>query len=508
MAQDESTGTVAISCSEINRFPPELLVEIFALSWYSFTPRFLDIGTPSYISQDNMGELALIPGTLPPDASASFKTEIARLAHVPLLAVAQVCAKWRCIAMSTSFLWCDIELGTVLWDSPNHSATAVALLESTLARGGSSPLNVNLTEGEHPFPAAVFTLLGAPSHRWETFNCPSYFLDAFSGVQGKLPRLQRLRIDPGVKKQGSLDVWSPMPSLTSLVLNEDILTYDMHAFPLKQLRQLECMTMDEYETKHALSLMPMLPAATEFCLAIQFHKTDQKWSAMHSVTSDIFTCRLRLVDDFDTDYCLKVLECILDALKLSLLTRFELESIEYPHSPLLWPHRAFLALSARSSFDCTLRTLEIYDAHITEAQLLECLSHLPFLERLAISDHQRVDPKPGRAGEGANEILITNAFLLKLTRIADSSCLVPRLSSLGCQTLMRFDDHVLLALAVSRLDDSHERQNGGRFGLNLRWLTKHERPIDDAVLTRFRELKISTKRRFTFQMSAAEDEWV
>ncbi|KAJ6468209.1 hypothetical protein C8R45DRAFT_1218738 [Mycena sanguinolenta] len=86
MTQDES-NSVAVA-SGINRFPTELLVEIFALCWHSSMPRFTDAGTPSYIDRGNPGELTLtIPGAPPPDMSASFKTEIARLAHAPLLAV-------------------------------------------------------------------------------------------------------------------------------------------------------------------------------------------------------------------------------------------------------------------------------------------------------------------------------------------------------------------------------------------------------------------------------------
>ncbi|KAJ6468225.1 hypothetical protein C8R45DRAFT_1218750 [Mycena sanguinolenta] len=500
MAEHQPTSTDIVSNlpSGINRFPGELFVEIFALCWRSFTPRFDDIYTSSEDEehQDN-------------STTASFNTEIARLAHAPLLLVSQVCMKWRSIAMGTSFLWCDIELDTVLWDSPRHRATALALLESTLIRGGNSPLNVNLTEGEHPFPAAVFTLLAAHSHRWETFTCPGYFLDAFSDIQGKLPRLRHLQLDAGEEEPGSLDVWGSMPSLDSLVLVWDIFAYDRHILPFQQLRQLECTTRDGYETKLALLLMPLLPTDAKLRLEIQLlYKTDGEWSKMDLITSNISTFYLQLADDFDTEYSLEILECILDSVTLPLLTRFELESNNYPHCPLSWPHRAFLALSARSSFDCTLRALEIYEAHITEAQLLECLSHLPFLERLALADHQRVDPKPGRAGEGVNEVLITDALFLKLTRTVESSCLVPRLSSLGCQTMMRFDDRALLALAVSRLADSPDRPNGGCFGLELSWLPGHERKINEAVLTHFRALMISSKRRFTFQIYAAEDEWV
>ncbi|KAF7375348.1 hypothetical protein MSAN_00422000 [Mycena sanguinolenta] len=507
MAQHESTSTtiVVVFPSGINRLPAELFVEIFAHCWRSFTPRFDDIYAPSR-SEEHQDD----------STTASFNTEVARLAHAPLLAVSQVCMKWRSIAMGTPSLWCDIELDTILWDTHIHRATAVALLESTLIRGGNSPLNVSLTEGEHAFPAPVFTLLAAHSQRWETFSCPSYFLDAFSDIHGKLPRLRRLHLYAGEEEPGSLDVWSSMPNLTSLVLVGEIFTYDRHTLPLAQLRQLECTTIERYDTENAISLMPLLPSAAEFRLAIQLIDNPPDWSQMASVTSNISTFYLHLMEDFDTEHSLVVLQCILNALTLPCLTLFELESCEYPRCPLLWPHHAFLTLCARSSFDSTLRTLEIYDVHITEAQLLECLSHLPSLERLAISDHQPVAPISARAGVGADEVLVTDTLLVKLTRTADSDApsLVPCLSSLGCQTLMRFDDRVLLALAVSRIsDDSDGGQaqsaTGSRhFSIELSWLPNHERKIDETVLARLDSLKIITNRRFAFRLSAAEDEWI
>ncbi|KAJ7231417.1 hypothetical protein B0H12DRAFT_210198 [Mycena haematopus] len=520
LAQDTSkpTDTVVILPSGINRLPAELLVEIFALCWRSFKPRFADIGTPSSISKE-LREFAFLAGIPLPDVypenstPAGFRTEIARLAHAPLLVVSQVCTKWRAIAMGASFLWCDIELDGALWDAPSHIITALGLLESTLTRGGNSPLNVVLTDGEHPFPAPVFDMLAAHSQRWQTFSCPNYMIDAFSGIQGKLPRLRSLEIDASDDDWILLENWGAMPSLTSLGLPGEILGDDLHKLPLEQLRQIECTTVDRHETQDAVSLMSLLPSATHFRL-LTYLDEPEAWfgtvmSSPQSVTANISTFYLQLLGDFDTYYSWVVLRWILEGLTLPLLAKFELESDSYPRCPLLWPHEAFLALSAHSGFDSTLRSLEIYEAHITEVQLLQCLADLRSLERLAISDHEPVDRKEEtRVGVGANEVLITDTLLAKLTRTIDSPCLVPRLSSLGCQTLLRFDDCAFLALAVSRLDDSDGCQNGGCFGLELSWLPGHERKIDDAVLTSFRDLKISTKRRFRFRMSAAEDEWV
>ncbi|KAJ6468210.1 hypothetical protein C8R45DRAFT_464208 [Mycena sanguinolenta] len=502
------TAIVAIPRSGIHQFPAELLVQIFALCWRSFTPRFGDIS----LSNEDRARRWTLPAEVYEETYTRprFKTEIARVAHAPLLAVAQVCAKWRSTAMGTSFLWCDIELDSALWNSPDDSTTAVVLLESTLKRGGDSPLHISLAEGKHPFPARVFDMLAAHSHRWQTFCGPGSFIDAFSGVQGRLPRLRRLQIDPSDNESGSLTTVGSMPSLNSLMLFGELFPREIRKLRLKRLRQLEWTTVDRFGTEPALSLMSLLPIAAEFRLGIHLIDDPEDWSDHKielAIVSNISTFNLRLMSDFDTEGSLVVLECILQALTLPLLTRFELESMEYPHTPLLWPHRAFLALSARSSFDSTLRTLEIYDVHITQAQLLECLLHLPSLERLAISDHQPVAHILTSAVVGAYGVLITDAVFLTLTRTADTSCLVPRLSSLGCRTLMRFADPALLALAVSRLSDAGQSKNanGRHFGIELSWLSGHGRKLDEAVLARLNALKISTNRRFTFRMSAAED---
>ncbi|KAJ6468208.1 hypothetical protein C8R45DRAFT_1170357 [Mycena sanguinolenta] len=138
---------------------------------------------------------------------------------------------------------------------------------------------------------------------------------------------------------------------------------------------------------------------------------------------------VKLSEDFDTDESVVILTSILT---LPRLQQYVLTSDNHPRCPLLWPDPAFLALSARSGFDSTLQLLDIYDVYITAEQLLGCLSNLPSLRDLAISDHQPIEPKAARAGTRANEVVITNSLLSKLTRTADSSCLVPHLSSLRC----------------------------------------------------------------------------
>ncbi|KAJ7142890.1 hypothetical protein C8R44DRAFT_866167 [Mycena epipterygia] len=135
---------------------------------------------------------------------------------------------------------------------------------------------------------------------------------------------------------------------------------------------------------------------------------------------------------------------IVESLTLPALQEFEMESEEYPHLPLPWAHTEFLGLSTCSAFHTHLHTLRLYHSVISKTQLLECLSELPALEQLAISDHQLVPPHGGAA-----EHLITDALLAALAQTS----LVPRLRSFGCQSMLLFDDDVYLEFLLSRVQD-------------------------------------------------------
>ncbi|KAF8173259.1 hypothetical protein K438DRAFT_1981104 [Mycena galopus ATCC 62051] len=525
-------STASILPSGINRFPPELLVEIFALCWASFTPSFADVGPPEPLStdvkppepspseDDESAPLAedesAPPGELAgPDVSqvefnlfqdkttlATYEIEIARVAHAPLLIVASVCSKWRAIAMGTPALWCEIELDSMLLDTPSHTETVLGVLQAVLTRGGTSSLDMTLTETDgYKFPSPVLGMLAAHSERWRTLTCPYSALDVFSGLKGKLPNLQILGIDSADwdDSQSSLDILRCLPSLTYLSFPGPYLADDMGKLPLAQLTTFECTDVTWREAYKALASMAMLPIAAEYRLFLGGEL--KQWPAMDAEpqTSNIST--LYIEDESVSSRM--VLDVFFANLTLPNLTELELKSDNYPRCPLLWPHAQFLALSARSDFDSHLTSLQI-EVHITEAQLLECLSGLHSLERLAISDHLAPNAEANKL------LLITDTLLAKLTRTPDAPelCLVPRLSSFGCETLLQFNDRALLALAVSRLEgDADGCHNGGRFNLELNWLPGHKRELDGAVLASLEELKVSTKRRFRFRMSAAEDAW-
>ncbi|KAF8173253.1 hypothetical protein K438DRAFT_1850798 [Mycena galopus ATCC 62051] len=491
----EVTGAVAIP-SGLHRFPAELLVEIFALCWQSFTPHFDDVAP------------AAPPGEPENFPVFEYKTEIARVAHAPLLVVASVCSRWRAIAMGTPFLWCDIEVDSLLLGTPSHIEAVLDLLRSVLTRGGTLPLHLTLAQyDDYIFPNPILELLVVHSERWQKLSCPSSCLGAFSACRGKLPRLQNLTIDLSedvLGVRGPLDMLDALPSLTYLSFPAMYLPNNMAKLPLEHLTGFEATTVTLKYTDKVLALMSRLPKATELHLIVYLMDDAEEWLGIECrpQNSSVSTFEIEFMLESVLDRSQAALASIFRNLTLPLLKKLQLEAEYYPPCTILWPHAEFLALSARSDFDSHLTSLEIYEVHITEEQLLECLSSLHSLERLAISDHQIID------SAGGNEFLITDHFFAQLTLIPDSPCIVPRLSFLSCGTLSQFDDRVLLALAVSRLDQSHGCRNGGHFGLKLSWLPGHERDIDDEVFAHFRELIMSTGGRLTFKMSAEFDEEV
>jgi hypothetical protein len=140
-----------------------------------------------------------------------------------------------------------------------------------------------------------------------------------------------------------------------------------------------------------------------------------------------------------------------------------------------------LALAHRSSFHAHLKSLGLEAALITVAELLETLSDLPLLQDLIISDHRVL-------GHGGEEVtLVTNSLLERLTWTPDSTCLVPELSILSTNTLLKFDDTVLRDFVLSRLKPG--RNTEGPFEVEVRWYPELNRNLDPEIITQFTELQ-------------------
>ncbi|KAK7055723.1 F-box domain-containing protein [Favolaschia claudopus] len=498
MSQSSEVSTSPLNSTAVSRLPAELLVEIFGLCWKGFEPHFGDIKSPTGREDSEESQPSL--------TTATFETEITRVAHAPLLIVSRVCTAWRAVAVGTPSLWCEIELDTVLFDTSRHIQTATQLLALQLARSGDSLITVDLTElgSDDPFPESVLDILMNNMARCRSLACSMPSFNALCPNPEQLRRLHSLWIHTAVGDEESLEPLALLPHLSCLTTPGRRLVDNLECLPIGNLERSHSRPTLAQEMPKVLAFARNLPRGALFHLELWLFGDPQLWTvlAFQPTIAAIGILYIKFSHEFELLEAQIALGTIITHLTLPNLQRFEVESQNYPRLPVIWPHPEFLALSARSDFHAHLRELEIYEVQLTETQLLECLSELHALERLAISDHQLVDDG------GVDQLLITDGLFSKLSYAPGSLCLVPRLSSLGFQTLLRFDDNALLALAVSRLQECDELKNGGVFGIELSWLPGSERKIDEVVLQKIHDLKISTRRRFTFDLAEAESMWV
>ncbi|KAJ6603577.1 hypothetical protein DFH09DRAFT_1068726 [Mycena vulgaris] len=174
-----------------------------------------------------------------------------------------------------------------------------------------------------------------------------------------------------------------------------------------------------------MSRMPCLPgAALHLQVSLAFeNETDTLNVDIPPITSTITNLEIRIIYLFHLPHSNQILSSIFTALTPPSLEHLELESKEYPSLPLPWPHTPFLDFCVRSSFDSHLRSLEIYDVNISQAELVKCLSKLPDLENLEISDHQLVPGGGAAPPTPLAQLIISHA----------SPSLVPGLESISSE---------------------------------------------------------------------------
>ncbi|KAJ6473301.1 hypothetical protein DFH09DRAFT_1219112 [Mycena vulgaris] len=445
--------------SPISRLPSELLAEIFALCWLSFWPPFEDIAGLT---------------------TASFETEIGRLAHLPLLTLSRVCSRWHTIVLGTPALWREIQLDNVLWDTSSNIENVLGLIKSALERSGNSSLIVAIVSdvGKPPFYPAL-ELLSAHSERWQTvgLRCPLSVIYALSGIHGKLSRLENLELELWDDEPAVLDILEVVPKLTRFAFGGPPTA--IAKLPLGQLASFSWLGMLSLDAPMVMSVMPHLKPSAEFRFALEL------WSEEISpdchlnippITADVSRLTLEVIETFRPAHCKHALGEIFANLTLPALKELNLRSEQHPCLPLPWPHSDFLALSARSSFHTHLQFLDLHHAILTETELIECLSTLPSLERLAVSDHQRV------GDQGVDQILFTDTLLTALTLSSDKSPIVPGLRRLFCISVLQFDDHVFLKFLLSR---SAHRAGDAMGPFKIHTLAPpghHQRPFDPDVV--------------------------
>ncbi|KAJ7434827.1 hypothetical protein B0H11DRAFT_2116223, partial [Mycena galericulata] len=465
--------------SPIRRLPSELLVEIFDLCARSFTPAFQFDDVPA----------------------VTLETELSRLAHAPLLAVSRVCALWHDIAMGTQSLWNTIELHNILW-STRASATKTVILVV---------ISASVSEPQAP----ALALLAAHSERWKSagFMCGEADLLDLSDVKGRLPQLQSLEL---LGEPSPLDMFEIAPRLQRLHFSGSPADFAaLPKLPLHQLHELRCMEtwgvseLLGFPASLALNLSTHLSNTAKFCLqlaSLVLPPKIQLSGSLPSITSSMGSLWIGVErDGFSAGNVTRPMGEIIKSLTLPALQEFEMDAEGYPRLALPWPQNEFRALSSRSSFHTHLLCLKLYHSIITPEQLPECLANLPALEMLGISDHRLI-----AEGGGADQLLIIDTLLGELTWTSNSErCLVPRLKSFNCQSLLQFDDTVYLNFVLSRLPTARADEKNGEkdpFEIGIWWLPGYHRELDPAVVERLDELRLQNQVAFLYEAGEGDDE--
>ncbi|KAJ7160504.1 hypothetical protein C8R43DRAFT_1233740 [Mycena crocata] len=444
--------------SPIRRLPSELLLEIFSLCSFAFTPSFEEVS-----------------GTI----DATFETEIKRLAHLPLLTLSQVCSLWHSLALGTPSLWGTIEVDNMLWRSPIRVQKVLYLLQCAIERSGNSPLDLSIVDtDDEPVGLAfqpILDLLTPTSERWRSFtlHAPLSVFQALAEIRGRLPRLENLKMEIWEDESAALDVLEDMPRLKRFVFSGPPAA--ISKLPLRQISSFSWEDIMMNEASAILGVLPHLQEQAAFALELDVMENDHMRILnfdLPPITAHISSLCIRFINDYYPGHCRQALREIFACLTLPMVKTLTLQTDDYPTLAIYWPHSQFLDLAARSSFGTHFVCLSLYHVLITEAELLACLSVLPALQKLQMSDHQVI-------AEGTGYYhLLTDDLLRALTYDPDVHTLAPALCIFDVRSLLRFDDNVYLAFLRSRTYMGREYC----FESNIWWLPGCHREMDAQVV--------------------------
>ncbi|KAF7364477.1 F-box domain-containing protein [Mycena sanguinolenta] len=405
---DEEIARLRAVLSAVESEHTTLLAERAALQAYHDDCRGLSLRSPArrLPVEILLAIFRLSSKSFPPTVALWADREKHRHAHAPLFAVSQVCARWHDIVMGTASLWSTIDFPQNVWEDL-HPEKMLALLKTVIERGAGSALHVVLPPRGTASAKAV-DLLAKHSARWKTA--------AFTGRFAGLERLSKGRF--------------PLLESLELHLVEAPATGDL--FHISQTTS---------------------PATAEFGMRRR-HVTKSNCSSIVNggfiPWDNMSPCTSTYLERFPASYSPRSAPDVTDM--LANLTLPCLENLTFRSdysSPLPWPHADFLALSSRSSFHTHLLSLNISDFAIAAAELAECLSALPSLQWLEISDDHRDGVEP----------IITNSLLSSLALQSDlSETLLPHLRHIVFRrSRLQFDDNVFLSFLLSRVSHRQDQ---------------------------------------------------
>ncbi|KAJ7113019.1 hypothetical protein C8R44DRAFT_882055 [Mycena epipterygia] len=111
--------------------------------------------------------------------------------------LAQICRKWREIALSTPALWRAISLDRDSDHAGDNILQQVHILQSWLRRSGSCPLSIQMNGGvDGSFILNVFEAIVPHRARWEFLKLASTSLSDLDTIEGPMPLLCDLSFAP------------------------------------------------------------------------------------------------------------------------------------------------------------------------------------------------------------------------------------------------------------------------------------------------------------------------
>jgi hypothetical protein len=310
----------------------------------------------------------------------------------------------------------------------------LSLLDSALRRSGNHPLTMVMAgSSDDPCGEDALELISQHAPRWRDVLFRSNFELAkpLVAAMGALGQLERLRLEGHWEGP---EIFRVAPRLKEVTLHADLTC--LPELPWAQIQKYRY--VGNSHTSVALLGKLSYPATCSFSINFTKMSSGIAWP---SLSSQVRSLALRVVVSRTGN-----ITTISDLIRrlIESLTLPRLESFTLGHysnvATIIFPVDNFLALAQRSSFYTHLQHLDI-SARLTESDFLRCLSALPVLENLSISDvRQPVLP------------LVTDSLLQALTRKPDVPPLVPRLFSLHLTSLLRFTDDVFRDFIASRID--------------------------------------------------------
>ncbi|KAJ7133786.1 hypothetical protein C8R46DRAFT_1139793 [Mycena filopes] len=441
----------------IRRLPRELLQDIFALCAPT-PPRFFE-GYPSFATDVNLD----------------------RIAQSHLLRLSRVCSSWHTTAMETPSLWTSVEVDLPLTEIGPYTLKALTrVLSRSLERSAGCPLSIHI-RAKHASP--LLDLLAQHSERWRTvdvFICHRS-VAALSAVKGRLPLLERLQLGGCTSLRDRLDIFEKAPRLSQAVFSK--FGTAPRKLPWGQLQRVTYTNVyAPMPLNHGFAAMADCASECEWRID-NLHTSDLRLPlpVLRPISAGITRFSLQLLDRRDGALSGEILGAILRSLTLPRLSHLALESLHRRGGrPIHWPHAAFASFASASSLGTTLHSFSLLGVRITPPDLVDCLSSLPALTRLTLSDI----PANAAGAIPSAHLVVTDALLQALT----GHNITPHLARVTLHTLRDgFRPSSLLAFVESRipLPNIHPPEP---FRVELRNLDNEGLELDVGVIGRMREL--------------------